>query len=191
MPETDHQTNLVLRVVPMPSDVNAAGDIFGGYVLSQMDIAGGIAAEIDGGVGQIRTEQSSLEARNEGTVKLINVQSVSKKDHWVVMNRQGELILVENKAQLMRKLGSKTLTLHLPEALSAIPPELAEWNLILKGDGFELEYQFDIHDEHTGIPRLLRRMAELGISFRDLNTEQSSLEDIFVSLTSERDGVPA
>ncbi|MCB1611231.1 MAG: ABC transporter ATP-binding protein [Lysobacterales bacterium] len=104
---------------------------------------------------------------------------------------KGELILVENKAQLMRKLGSKTLTLHLPEALSAIPPELAEWNLILKGDGFELEYQFDIHDEHTGIPRLLRRMAELGISFRDLNTEQSSLEDIFVSLTSERDGVPA
>ncbi len=104
---------------------------------------------------------------------------------------KGELILVEDKSQLMRKLGSKTLTLHLPEALSAIPPELAEWNLTLKGDGFELEYHFDIHDEHTGIPRLLRRMADLGISFRDLNTEQSSLEDIFVSLTSERDGVPA
>lgn len=104
---------------------------------------------------------------------------------------KGELILVEDKAQLMSKLGSKTLTLHLPEALGDIPPELAEWNLQLKGDGFELEYRFDINDEHTGIPRLLKRMAEIGISFRDLNTEQSSLEDIFVSLTSERDGVSA
>jgi ABC-2 type transport system ATP-binding protein len=99
---------------------------------------------------------------------------------------KGELILVEDKARLMSQLGSKQLTLHLQEPLAAIPVELAEWSLTLKAEGFELEYRFDINDEHTGIPRLLRRMSELGIGFRDLNTQQSSLEDIFVSLTSQR-----
>ena len=129
------------------------------------------------------------ELRDKGVTIILTTHYIEEAEEMadrIGVISKGELILVEQKAQLMSKLGSKTLTLHLPEALAEIPAELAEWNLSLKGDGFELEYRFDIHDEHTGIPRLLRRMAELGISFRDLNTEQSSLEDIFVSLTSNR-----
>ena len=95
---------------------------------------------------------------------------------------KGELILVEKTATLMRKLGKKTLTLQLQEPLAAVPPELAEWNLALQCDGAELEYAFDAHAEKTGVPSLLRRLSDLGIAFKDLNTRQSSLEDIFVSL---------
>jgi ABC-2 type transport system ATP-binding protein len=98
----------------------------------------------------------------------------------------GKLILVEEKASLMKKLGKKQLTLNLVEPMSAIPDELAEWKLAIKADGYELLYIFDVNAERTGIPSLLRRMSDLGIAFKDLNTEQSSLEDIFVSLVTER-----
>jgi ABC-2 type transport system ATP-binding protein len=67
-----------------------------------------------------------------------------------------------------------------------VPAALAEWKLVLKSGGSDLEYRFDGREERTGIPALLKRLGELGIGFRDLNTEQSSLEDIFVSLVSER-----
>jgi ABC-2 type transport system ATP-binding protein len=70
--------------------------------------------------------------------------------------------------------------------MTAIPAALAEWGLALKNGGCDLEYTFDAHDERTGIPGLLRRLGELGIGFKDLNTTQSSLEEIFVSLVSER-----
>jgi len=99
---------------------------------------------------------------------------------------KGELILVEAKSALMKKLGRKQLTLHLNEPLSAIPPGLDGWNLALTNGGSELEFAFDAAEERTTIPALLRRLNELGIEFRDLNTRQSSLEDIFVSLVSER-----
>ncbi|MBU1539182.1 MAG: ABC transporter ATP-binding protein [Alphaproteobacteria bacterium] len=95
---------------------------------------------------------------------------------------KGELILVEQTATLMKKLGKKTLTLNLQEPLVAVPPELAEWSPTLKADGNELEYVFDSNLEKTGVPSLLRRLSDLGIAFRDLHTSQSSLEDIFVSL---------
>ena len=72
--------------------------------------------------------------------------------------------------------------------MAAIPSGLAAWPLALRVDGADLEYTFDANDEHTNIPELLRRMDELGIGFKDLNTRQSSLEDIFVSLVSERHG---
>ncbi|HEX8573436.1 MAG TPA: ABC transporter ATP-binding protein [Allosphingosinicella sp.] len=98
----------------------------------------------------------------------------------------GELILVEGKTTLMKKLGKKELTLNLSEVMESIPPELAEWNLRLKADGHELEYAFDGAAERTGVPSLLARMRDLGIGFKDLNTRQSSLEDIFVSLVHER-----
>ena len=101
---------------------------------------------------------------------------------------KGELILVEEKDRLMEKLGKKQLTLNLSEPMYAIPPELAEWDLALKADGNELEYVFDGNAERTGIPSLLRRLSDLGIAFKDLNTRQSSLEDIFVSLVTERKG---
>lgn len=94
----------------------------------------------------------------------------------------GSLILVEDKATLMRKLGRKELTVQLAEPLAAIPPELADWQLGLSDDGRELRYSFDRHAEHTGIPSLLARLSELRLEFADLDTRQSSLEDIFVGL---------
>jgi ABC-2 type transport system ATP-binding protein len=101
---------------------------------------------------------------------------------------KGELILVEDKTALMKKLGKKQLLLHLQEPMAAIPASLADWKLELKASGAELEYRFDASEERTGIPALLKRLGELDIGFKDLNTSQSSLEDIFVSLVSERGG---
>jgi ABC-2 type transport system ATP-binding protein len=98
---------------------------------------------------------------------------------------KGELIVVEDKATLMKKLGKKRLTLVLQEAMMCVPSELADWHLALKDGGHELEYEFDINMEHTGVPSLLRKLSDLGIGFRDLNTSQSSLEEIFVSLVHE------
>jgi len=111
-------------------------------------------------------------------------------DRIGVINK-GELVVVEEKAKLMKKLGKKQLTLNLQEPMAAIPLELAEWPLVLKVGGNELEYTFDGHEERTGIPTLLKRLADLGIGFRDLNTRQSSLEDIFVRLVSEREKASA
>ena len=99
---------------------------------------------------------------------------------------KGELIVVEGKASLMRKLGKKQLTLHLQEPMREVPAGLAQWRLALKNGGTELDYTFDAHEEHTGVPGLLRRLDELGIGFKDLRTEQSSLEEIFVTLVRER-----
>jgi len=101
---------------------------------------------------------------------------------------KGELIVVEEKTALMKKLGKKQLTILLQEPMKAIPAGLSDWNLTLAQDGFQVEYTFDAHQESTGIPSLLRRMDELGIGFTDLNTTQSSLEDIFVSLVTDRAG---
>ena len=100
--------------------------------------------------------------------------------------RAGELIVTERKADLMKKLGKRQLTLTLQEPLAEIPAELADWPLSLKADGTELEYTFDANDERTDIPGLLRRMGELGIPFKDLSSRQSSLEEIFVHLVSDR-----
>lgn len=98
----------------------------------------------------------------------------------------GELILVEEKAALMRKLGTKQLTLHLQEPLGALPAELAGEPLALAADGAELVYTFDAQAEQTGIADLIRRLAGHGIDFKDLQTRESSLEDIFVSLVRSR-----
>jgi ABC-2 type transport system ATP-binding protein len=95
---------------------------------------------------------------------------------------KGEIILVEEKAALMQKLGRKQLTLQLQEPLQAIPPELAEWRLELADEGNAIVYAFDSNDPRTGVPSLLRRLSDLGIGFKDLSTKQSSLEDIFVDL---------
>ena len=98
----------------------------------------------------------------------------------------GELILVEEKAALMRKLGTKQLTLHLQEPLVALPGELASEPLELAAGGAELIYTFDAQAEQTGIADLIRRLAGHGIDFKDLQTRESSLEDIFVSLVRSR-----
>ncbi len=101
---------------------------------------------------------------------------------------KGELIAVDETKSLMKKLGKKQLTLSMQEAMTDIPPELSKWNLELKGGGHELQYTFDANAERTGVPSLLRTMSDLGISFRDLYTKQSSLEEIFVSLVHDGSG---
>ncbi|MFN0039504.1 MAG: ABC transporter ATP-binding protein [Burkholderiales bacterium] len=95
---------------------------------------------------------------------------------------KGRLILVEEKTRLMKKLGKKQLTLQLREPLLALPAELNAWRLTLKDDGAVLEFNFDDADAGTRIPSLLHRLSELGIGYADLQTRQSSLEDIFVGL---------
>jgi ABC-2 type transport system ATP-binding protein len=95
---------------------------------------------------------------------------------------KGELIVVERKAELMRKLGKKQLTLHLQEPLAAAPQGLGGYDLALANDGADLVYTFDAQAEATGIAELLRELSRRGIDFKDLQTQQSSLEEIFVSL---------
>jgi ABC-2 type transport system ATP-binding protein len=94
----------------------------------------------------------------------------------------GELIVVEDKHVLMRKLGKKQLTLQLQEPLAVLPDGLAGFNLEIAGEGHALVYTFDTQQEQTGIATLLRRLNEHGIDFKDLHSSESSLEDIFVSL---------
>ena len=96
---------------------------------------------------------------------------------------RGELIVVEEKAALMRKLGKKELALHLQAPLAAVPPSLQKYRLLVRGS--ELVYTYDTQAEHSAIPALLRDLGAEGIEFRDLHTKQSSLEDIFVGLVRQ------
>jgi len=105
-------------------------------------------------------------------------------DRVGVINK-GEIVLIENKADLMHKLGKKQLTLELREPLAAIPPALADHKLTLGADGRELIYTYDTQGERTGITTLLDDCRNAGIRFRDLRTTQSSLEDIFVGLVRQ------
>jgi ABC-2 type transport system ATP-binding protein len=91
---------------------------------------------------------------------------------------------VEEKAELMRKLGRKQLTLDLSHKIDALPPELADHHLALASDGLQLVYTYDTNGERMGITTLLNDLNNAGIRFKDLNTRQSSLEDIFVGLVS-------
>jgi len=102
-----------------------------------------------------------------------------------VINK-GEIILVEDKAELMRKLGRKQLTLQLEKTLERIPPGLSRYKLALAGNGSELIYTYDAQADRAGIAALLKDLTETGIRFKDLHTTQSSLEDIFVTLVSDR-----
>src|SRR6187431_2217647 len=102
-------------------------------------------------------------------------------DRVGVINK-GEMILVEEKAELMHKLGKKQLKLKLQQKLSAVPPELASYNLALADDGHTLMYTYEAQGERHGITRLLENLFRLGIRLKDINTTQSSLEDIFVDL---------
>jgi ABC-2 type transport system ATP-binding protein len=106
-------------------------------------------------------------------------------DRIGVINK-GELMLVEDKNELMRKLGRKQLTLQLQSPLELIPPSLARHGLVLAPGGGEMVYTYDAQAGRDGIATLLRDLARSGIAFRDVHTSQSSLEDIFVDLVSER-----
>ena len=98
----------------------------------------------------------------------------------------GEIILVEDKAELMRELGKKQLTLQLQGELDGVPGELADYGLELTADGTELIYTYDTQTERAGIAALLADLNAAGIKFKDLQTKQSSLEEIFVDLVKER-----
>jgi ABC-2 type transport system ATP-binding protein len=100
---------------------------------------------------------------------------------------RGELLLVEEKRALMAKLGKRRMDLTLAEPMAAIPAELGEWDLELADEGHRLSYTFDAKAERTGIPSLLRKLADLGIGFSDLETTKSSLEDIFVDLVEQKE----
>jgi ABC-2 type transport system ATP-binding protein len=99
---------------------------------------------------------------------------------------KGRIILVEEKDELMRKLGRKQLVLQLTEAIAALPPGLDSYHLELSADGLRLTYSYDTQGERTGITALLRDLAAAGVRFNDLQTRESSLEDIFVSLVTDR-----
>jgi ABC-2 type transport system ATP-binding protein len=106
-------------------------------------------------------------------------------DRIGVINK-GEIILVERKDELMRKLGRKQLILHLAKKLDTVPPELSAHNLALASGGSDLVFTYDTQAERTGVTALLAALNNADIRFRDLRTEQSSLEDIFVGLVSDR-----
>ena len=127
--------------------------------------------------------------RTKGVTIILTTHYIEEAEEMadrVGVMSKGELILVEGKADLMTKLGKKELTLQLTEALAAIPPELSDWKLELSDGRRQLRFQFDAKADRTGIPTLLARMRDLGIAFTDLHTSQSSLEDIFVDLVSDR-----
>jgi ABC-2 type transport system ATP-binding protein len=127
--------------------------------------------------------------REDGTTIILTTHYIEEAEEMAdrvgVINR-GELILVEDKTELMKKLGRKLLHLQLAEPLQTVPPALAEWHPQLSDDGATLTYEFDAKAERTGIPSLLAAMRDAGIAFKDLDTKQSSLEDIFVQLIHEQ-----
>jgi ABC-2 type transport system ATP-binding protein len=100
---------------------------------------------------------------------------------------KGEIILVDEKTELMRKLGKKQLTLQLAHPMQQVPQALASYDLALSGGGSELTYTYDAQQEHSGIAALLQDLDRAGVAFKDLQTSQSSLEDIFVSLVREKE----
>jgi len=132
--------------------------------------------------------------REQGTTIILTTHYIEEAEEMAdrvgVINR-GELILVEQKDALMQKLGRKILHLQLTEPLDDVPPSLAEWAPSLSNHGSTLTYEFDAKAERTGIPSLLTAMRDAGIAFKDLDTKQSSLEDIFVDLIHDRRGASA
>jgi len=123
--------------------------------------------------------------REQGVTIILTTHYIEEAEEMadrIGIIHKGELMLVEDKDVLMKKLGRKQLTLQLQNRLSAIPPGLADYPLELSANGEQLVYTFDAQGDRTGIAGLLRRLGEHGIDFKDLNTSESSLEEIFVSL---------
>ena len=123
--------------------------------------------------------------RADGTTIILTTHYIEEAEEMadrVGVISRGELVTVDEKNELMAKMGRKTLDIVLAEPLRALPPELSEWKIEIEDDGHLLRYQFDSHAERTGIASLMRRLSDLGIAYKDLSTHQSSLEEIFVEL---------
>jgi ABC-2 type transport system ATP-binding protein len=128
--------------------------------------------------------------RDDGVTIILTTHYIEEAEEMadrVGVINNGQLILAEEKSELMKKLGKRQLTLSLQEPMQEIPPELGEWSLSLIDEGRQILYSFDANAERTGIPSLLARMRDLGIGFKDLDTSKSSLEDIFVGLLGEEE----
>jgi ABC-2 type transport system ATP-binding protein len=127
------------------------------------------------------------ELREAGVTIILTTHYIEEAEEMadrIGMMSKGELILVEDKATLMHKLGKKQLTLELNAPLDAVPPAVAAYDIALASDGRDLVYTYDTKAERTGITTLLEELKRAGVTFKDLRTTQSSLEDIFVDLTS-------
>ncbi len=126
--------------------------------------------------------------REDGVTVILTTHYIEEAEEMAdrigVINK-GEIILVEDKATLMAKLGKKQLTVHLQEVLEAVPSGLSRWELELADAGRALIYTYDAEGDSPGIAALLAAMAEAGVAFKDVHTDQSSLEDIFVGLLKE------
>ena len=126
--------------------------------------------------------------RKEGVTIFLTTHYIEEAeeiaDRIGVINK-GEIIVVEEKKALMKKLGKKQLTLHLQHKLETLPAELNEYEIEITANGHELLYTFDAQKEETGIVKLLKKLSESNIEFKDLNTKESSLEEIFVSLVKK------
>jgi ABC-2 type transport system ATP-binding protein len=126
--------------------------------------------------------------RANGTTIILTTHYIEEAEDMadrIGVIRKGELIVVEDKKLLMKKLGRKQLALTLRQPMTSIPEALSDWSLELTEEGHTLVYSFDTQKEETGIATLLRALGEHGIDFKDLRSSESSLEDIFVSLVHQ------
>lgn len=126
--------------------------------------------------------------RDQGVTIILTTHYIEEAeeiaDRIAVINK-GEILLVEEKAELLRKMGRKLLHIYLQSPITALPDALAEYDLDLSADGGTISYSYDTRGERTGITRLMQALADAGLSLKDIATEQSSLEDIFVSLVKD------
>ncbi len=126
--------------------------------------------------------------RNDGVTIILTTHYIEEAEEIadrIGVIKNGQLILVEDKVALMNQLGKKQLILDLKEPLTEIPSAMTDFNLQVKNEGLQLIYSYDTTEEHTGISALLQHLSVAGIGFKDIKTDQSSLEDIFVSLVKE------
>ena len=128
------------------------------------------------------------ELRAEGVTIILTTHYIEEAEEMadrIAVINNGEILLIEEKAELLRKMGQKSLKVELQTPIDAIPDSLGEFDLSLTDDGATLTYSYDPQGERTGITRLMAALAEAGLTLKDIATEQSSLEDIFVSLVKE------